>query len=210
MTESPPPCDISEEQPTGGSGRFPAFRIFLLAFLACNLLLAVWRIWSPTSRIVDQIVIVSVAVGLAMLLFISRARNRLWPAVVSREWRAYPVFTLASSLLLFVVYGLVLPGAIERSKSLYVFKWIGDSEEPLSWAELKGSLAKKYGPYDMQSISLRLDENSSRGFISRDGDGYSLTPVGEGIYIIAEQLSEFYSLEGWKSAALGASASESF
>lgn len=166
-------------------------------------MLIVLRRAVQTSLIIDQILIVSVAT--ALLFVLQRLSMRIGERLKFRKTlkqKGGSIWVLVCALSAFILYGLAGPAAIERSKSAYVIKWVGEAEKGIDVLSLNKKLVEKYGSYDMESVELRLEEQESRRLINQSGESYSLTLGGRVVYESAELIAIIYSLTGWETASL--------
>jgi hypothetical protein len=78
---------------------------------------------------------------------------------------------------------------IDRSKSLYVIRWVGDCPG-LSEAELLNKVEEDLGQIDNKYLEQRIAEQVDRRIIDLEEDeGLELTPIGKAIYQLASFLS---------------------
>jgi len=165
-------------------------------FILQNFLLISWRIFQPTSLIVDQSIAISFLVivfGIAMSKNSKRAQDNhdVLKRTITR-------LTLLSATLLFIVWILMVPGTVERSRSLAIFEWVQFGGKSHTVTEIESALIRKYDGFDMDGFRLRLHEHQTRHLLSIDAQNYvSLTPAGQVIYESARLTAAVYRLNGW-------------
>lgn len=165
-------------------------------FIIMNLCLIVWRIWQPTSLIVDQSVAV---IFITTLLYIIRAKYRQKERVEILDLSSL-ISVLAS--LMFFVWVLCVPGTVERSRSLHLFQWVTYDSANHSQEQVEAALNEAYQSFDLQGFRLRLHEHQLRGLISKDSRKLSLTATGQFVFWSAKQTAVIYNLRGWYSVPL--------
>jgi len=178
-----------------------ALLLWFCVFLFCNLSLIIWRKFDASSLIVDQLRVISIAIGCGIGVL---SGFRRIAGVLKRIGfpRSLVLWVSISALSSFVLYGLAVPGAIQRSKSAHVILWVGESGNGTTKAALRLQLERKFGEMDFASIETRLAEQKSRGLLN-DADGvYTATIIGRSVFKLANFLSGIYSLPGWQKASL--------
>jgi hypothetical protein len=165
-------------------------------FVLQNLLLIFWRIFQPTSLIVDQSIAISFLVfifGITMSKYSKKSQDNrdVLKRTITR-------LTLLSTTLLFIVWILLVPGTVERSRSLAIFEWVQFGGKSHTVTEIESALIRKYDGFDMDGFRLRLHEHQARHLLSIDAQNYvSLTPAGQFIYESARLTASVYRLNGW-------------
>lgn len=98
-------------------------------------------------------------------------------------------FTISSFLLL----------NIDRSRSVYLIKWVGQSqEETLRFDDLV--VTKNLAESDAAAIRQRIDEQSQIKFIYEEEQTLHLTVLGKTFYFLANSFAKIYNLQGYKEA----------
>ena len=90
---------------------------------------------------------------------------------------------------------------IDRSRSLHVISWIHDTG-PISYEELEKKIRVKYGEFDRNFIKQRLDEQTKRNILTYRENSYTLTQLGNIIWVVSQFLAKVFKLEGWFDAKL--------
>lgn len=165
-------------------------------FIVMNLGLIVWRIWQPTSLIVDQSV---------LIIFITALLYKFW-AKYSQKKRVetlnFSSFISVLASLIFLVWVLCVPGTVERSRSLHLFQWITYDSASHSQEQVEAALNEAYESFDLQGFRLRLHEHQLRGLVSKDSRRLSLTATGQFVFWSAKQTAAIYNLKGWYNVPL--------
>ena len=176
-------------------------KFVLVFFLMQNVLLISWRFLQPTSLIFDQALIVIVFSIIFYFLFLERRlkspRENLVPLIRYR---------LIASGMLFLIWILLVPGTVERSRSLAIFKWVqfGNSSHTIS--QIEEELIEAYDGFDMPGFRLRLHEQQVRGLMHvSQSEVVTLTFSGTVVYKAAELSAVIYRLNGWYEIPLGPS-----
>lgn len=118
-------------------------------------------------------------------------------------WRAKQnFFRVAFAVLLtfnLLFFSLMM---IDRSKSLYVIRWVGDCPG-LSEAELLNKVEEELGQVDNQYLEQRIAEQVDRTIIDlQEDEGLELTPIGKVTYELASFFSRLFGLRGWTENSL--------
>ena len=175
---------------------------FLGTFLLENIILVFWRIFQPTSLIVDQALFVIALSGLIFLLLV-RVNSGVKTENSKIEGRVLRLQFAASSML-FLIWILLVPGTVERSRSLAIFKWVQFDSRSHTVGEIEKALQKAYNGFDLPGFQLRLHEHRIRGLIEINSQKkVELTLFGKAIYTSAEITALVYSLNGWYEIPLG-------
>lgn len=159
--------------------------------------LAVLRLHSPVSRILEQSMITSFAGALLSFVVIrygvllrrdTRDREDLVPRV---GWAAI------AACIVTILFSWMVLNSIDRSNSFYILKWLGDADHAMSLAEIESQVTSSGGNFDYLAVKTRLVEHERRGIVSRDNMSYSLNWIGQCIYWGTGILAEIFSLSGW-------------
>lgn len=149
----------------------------------------------------DQLLIITIGTGCGVGLLIGF--RRIFGLLKRIGFtRSLVLWVSISALSSFVLFGLAVPGAIQRSKSAQVILWVGESSSGITKVALRLQLEQKFGETDFASIEMRLDEQESRGLLTEAGGVYRITKRGLSVFRLADFLSVVYSLPGWRKASL--------
>lgn len=113
-----------------------------------------------------------------------------------------PLILFLSSILVSVfvlLSGLLSLGNIDRSRSLFMFNWIGCAPKTISEESLLIRVEDRFGAEAKRAFKKRIQEQKSRGLVE-DSNHHSLTLTlsGKGVLTIARHLSSLYNLKGWE------------
>jgi len=160
-----------------------------------------YRKFVASSFIVDQLILITLGLGcvVGLLSSFSGVIARLKRMDLSRSLVTWVSISAFST---FIIFGLSVPGAVQRSKSAHVILWVGESDEGITKTVLRRRLEKRFGELDFASIELRLTEQVSRGLLEDSGGVYVVTKSGRLVFEAADLLAKVYSLPGWRQASL--------
>jgi len=176
--------------------------VFVGSFILMNITLVVWRVFQPTSLIFDQAVIVILLSCLVFLYFLKQKFSKA-DEIIQLKKKINVLKFIASSML-FMIWILLVPGTVERSRSLAIFKWVQFDSQVHTISEIENALQKSYNGFDLPGFQLRLHEQTVRGLMSIDSnDNVQLTLFGEVIFTSAEITAFVYRLNGWYDIPLG-------
>lgn len=179
----------------------PALLLGICIFLFCNLSLIIWRKFYASSLIVDQLLVITFGVG-SIIGFLFCSRRIVLKSIRIGLSRSLVLWVSMSALSSFLIFGLAVPGAIQRSKSAHVILWVGESRNGITKTELQLQLERKFGELDFVSIDMRLSEQESRGLLDDAGGLYVVTKRGRVVLETANLLAQIYSLPGWRKSSL--------
>ena len=118
--------------------------------------------------------------------------------------REINILKFVASSLLFLVWILSVPGTVERSRSLAIFKWVQFDSKVHTISEIENALQQEYHGFELDGFRLRLHEHSVRGLMSVDSrNKVNLTLFGEMVFTSAEITAFVYRLNGWYDIPLG-------
>jgi len=179
----------------------PALLLGLVIFVTCNVVLVTCRKFVASSHIVDQLILITLGLGCVagLLSSFSGVIARLKRMGLSRSLITWVSISAFST---FIIFGLAVPGAVQRSKSAHVILWVGESGEGMTKTVLRRRLEERFGETDFASIELRLTEQVSRGLLEDSGGVYVVTKSGRLVFEAADLLAKVYSLPGWQQASL--------
>lgn len=166
-------------------------KLLLLTIITQAILIAIIRIFYPTTLMAEQILIISF---FQFLIFYVLSHFDLL------EIKSLSMLAL-SVLITFNIFAFSI-GNVERSTSLYIVQWVSVFPEGVSSDELISKLEHKFNDVDNFGIQLRLNEHTKRRIFFFDKNRYRLTIVGKVVLFSANLLSNVFSLEEWKSRSL--------
>ena len=159
---------------------------FLLSAYCCLLILC--RLFVKSSLIFDQIFIICLAVLGIFLL----AKNMNFLKIKIPEFKI-----LIISILLFFILGTSILMNVDRSRSIYVFKWIDKCQEIPDRDYSKCLIGSRN---DESEIVFRIKEQITRKLVVQENARYKITFVGKTVLVLSNKLSYIFSLEGYKNA----------
>lgn len=146
----------------------------------------------------ESILLSTLLVGVVQVLGIHR-KTQSWKSTKLE----FPKILLAMLLVFNLMFFSLM--MVDRSKSLYVVRWIGDCPG-LSESEILFEVRDKLGQLDDQYLQLRIREQVTRSIVYRDNNKkLHLSVLGKAIYSTANTLSLLFGLEGWTEISLDAS-----
>ena len=152
-------------------------------------LLALFRLFDPNTFLFIQILILSIVLLLTLYAYAAKHKNRLGVTLQGRE--------LISIVIMFTLLSFSLLN-IDRSRSVYLLKWVSVSEKSkLNPQEFIDSRAKS--ELDVQDLTQRLSEQESIRTISIHADKIELTLLGRFIVWTSNFVGSFQNLKGYKS-----------
>jgi hypothetical protein len=175
------------------------FQFLLIAAttnISALIVLALWRLITPTTLLFDQFVLLTFMIFMASLYLL---QMRIFSKIKSCD--NFTKFLVATVCALFFFstfeYGIL---AVDRSRSLYVFQWVKDGK-----IDVKGGIhirnVKSIEAKDQNAIYQRIIEQEKRKLMYIDQDSFSvkLTTLGDLFLSSARLLSKVFSLNGWRS-----------
>jgi hypothetical protein len=100
--------------------------------------------------------------------------------------------------MFFLIWILLVPGTIERSRSLAIFQWVQYGKTTHKIIDIETSLVKSYDGFDLEGFRLRLHEHEVRKLLNIDSENtVTLTLGGKIIYMSANLFANIYNLKGW-------------
>lgn len=151
--------------------------------------LAVVRLIDSETFLFIQILVLSGLLLFSLYLLSSNPHAYLGSIVRGRE--------LVSVLVMFTFLSFSLLN-IDRSRSIYLLKWISVSESSsLTPKDFIDSHAQS--EQDIRDLTQRLHEQEALGSVSLDSDSLNLTALGQIIVTFSYFLAKFESLDGFNS-----------
>ena len=173
--------------------------VFSITLLTANVCLSVWRIFYPTSRILEQSVLAACVAGLVVFwvfkTYSERARKSGLISSLSPQFG----WAVSAAVFVSVLFSWMVINSIDRSNSFFLIQWLGESRYPLDLSQIKIRILNVYSTYDFTAVESRLVEHEKRGIVIREGNEYRLSTLGQLIYRVTSILSQLFSLSGWKS-----------
>jgi hypothetical protein len=107
-------------------------------------------------------------------------------------------------LFIFATIPFQIIGTVDRSRSLYIFEWVGCAPAGATKMEIAEKVEEVFGRETRVAYNLRLEEQKARGFMSETRGIPELTPSGRFVFKSAIGVSKFFSLSGWKENSIWA------
>ena len=168
-----------------------ATRFFLIVLLMQGILIAVTRLFFPTTFMAEQILFIS----LLQLLFLFLLERNRKIGVRNRGVIALSVL-ISFNLFAFTI------GNVQRSTSLYIVQWVSVFPEGVSEDKLVSTLEAKFGEIDRIGIRLRLEEHEKRRIFKISNGQYRLDLAGRVVLSSADLLSDVFNLHEWRRRSL--------
>lgn len=160
-------------------------------FVILNVLLIIWRQGTYSVFIIEQIAVITL-LSLACATFFPRRFIRL--GFIKKNTR----YVLWISTLLFTIFGLVVPGAIDRSRSIFVLQWVDEAAGRLNSEQLLKEINVQVEIDDKGAILQRLQEQTVRGVVTLNSQGnYEITKFGSVVLLSVDVLASWYNLDGY-------------
>lgn len=163
-----------------------------------SIFLAVWRLYFPTTLLFDQFCFITALIFVANLLFLfTFSKIRL----ISSSQTVITLVSLVTALTYFTTVQYTVL-AIDRSRSFYVLSWVDQGWINVINNELRIDPRLNTAQVDLDLSNLvplnqRLDEQLSRGLISRDPNRLRLTWAGKVLLSASNFAAKVFSLHGW-------------
>lgn len=171
---------------------------FLLSMVATLIITKLLYDTLSITLLFESILVSTLLLGIFKILQ-TYCRNQSWKQTKQELPKIVLVMLLVFNLMFFSLM------MIDRSKSLYVIRWIGDCPG-LSEDEVLVEVRDELGQFDDQYIRSRIQEQITRSIVNRDQtEKLRLSISGRAIYSIANSLSSLFGLTGWTSVSLSAS-----
>lgn len=170
--------------------------LVLIQFTAVLILLTLRRI-APTFLLFEGIVL-SVVLPFVLFIFAYRLPRIKY---FFKSIFLNPILSLIlSSLIIFnlLFFSLMM---IDRSKSLYIIKWVGNSQ-PISREELFKDIGVIINSNDGRYIKIRIEEQLQRKVITEKNGLLHLTPYGSLLKKSADISAKIFLLNGWEAQDL--------
>lgn len=157
------------------------------------------RTFFPKGPLLDQIFIFTPVIFIDYFL-LNSVINKFKGNKIGHVPEIFTIKTISASLaaLIFFTSGLLILGNIDRSRSLYMFNWIGCAPKSYSKDQLLDDIEKKFGKEEKIAFEMRLNEQLNRNFASIEDGAIELTQTGRGVLKIAVTVNSIYQLQGWR------------
>ena len=164
---------------------FVALSVTLIGFCV----LAIVRLFDSRTFLFIQILALSGLLVFSLYIFSSNFHGNLASIVRGRE--------LVSVLVMFTILSFSLLN-IDRSRSIYLLKWISVSESSTLTPKV---FIKSHAQsdQDIRDLTQRLHEQEALGSVSLESDSLKLTSLGQIIVTSSYFLAKFESLDGFNS-----------
>ena len=167
------------------------FATLILSAVAIKLLYDVFHF----ALLFEAILLGSLSAGILLLVTVRRRNQNL--RGVKHEIPKVILTTLVVFNLMF--FSLMM---VDRSKSLYVIRWVGDCPN-LSREDLLTEVRDELGQLDEKYLRIRIDEQIKRSLVkSSSSEELYLSLTGRIIYLVADGLSLGFGLDGWSAESL--------
>ena len=162
-----------------------ALSVTLIGF--CSL--ALLRLFDSETFLFIQVMALSGILVLGLYLFSSNFHGNFGSIVRGRE--------LVSVLVMFTVLSFSLLN-IDRSRSIYLLKWISVSQSSALTPKLFID-SHAQSEQDIRDLTQRLHEQEALGSVSLDSNSLNLTLLGQYIVTSSYFLAKFENLNGFNS-----------
>ncbi len=169
--------------------------ICLITNIIALVVLAVWRLFSPTSLLFDQFVLLTLGIWIGAIWLL---RSKIFDALQRRDRFTKVLAASFCALFFFSTFEYAIL-AVDRSRSLYVFQWINDGKVKYD-GRLVISGVESVESRDPVAIYQRIIEHEKRKLMTIDKStkNVKLTAFGKFFLSCANSLSELFSLNGWR------------
>lgn len=154
------------------------------------LIISVWRIFDTKTFLFTQIVTIS-SVVLFFSYGLANLKTKSWTFFIRGN-------EMLAGLMVFVVLSSSLIN-VDRSRSIFVLKWISSSQE-LGISESELALKHQESGIGTTAISQRVREQIQIGTVAIESNKLHLTLRGRVILRISFILSDLANLKGFKDA----------
>lgn len=163
--------------------------LFFLIFISLSIILAIIRIGRYTNFLVEEIAILSIIT--IVICYLIRKMVKINSTIF--------FLIVYSAVTSFIIYGLVVPAAIDRSRSLFVVQWVNEGNGKYSAQELIKLAQNQLSIDDSKAIVQRFNEQIARKVITNvnENEDLKLTFIGMLTYESANFFADFYNLQGW-------------
>ena len=182
----------------------PPIRHFCLlsgfSALAASLVLAVVRIWQPTTLLFDQFLILTFLIFICLTLFLLRGNNLKKGYFFSSDRVTKILVAALISLLFFstIQYSVL---TVDRSRSLYLFAWVkkGVVESDKGVIRILDYSQDPSDLHNVDAIAQRIHEQTSRKLMSVHNNKVQLTFADNLLLKFSRVVAAIFNLKGWYS-----------
>jgi hypothetical protein len=86
---------------------------------------------------------------------------------------------------------------IDRSRSFYVLSWVQNNQIEIISTPTKLQIKSRESA-SLDAVLQRVEENQTRGLISKDSNGLHLTRAGEFLLVTSNVLAQVFVLKNWE------------
>lgn len=182
----------------------------LIAYLFALQVLAYFMFWiirlfSRSTLIPDQLLISGLML-IVIILAISKINNlkyfRFDEDLHPKIKPSYLFLICLTSFSIFISSSILTVGNVDRSRSIYLFEWIGCAPKNIKKSLIEQRILTEYGQESLMAFQQRVNENLSRGFLIQNNENIGLTQSGKILFWIARLISDIFNLTGWFQNAL--------
>ena len=125
-------------------------------------------------------------------------------AFILRVWDHHQKKIVASLISDALILGLAIAFLlnsfllnIDRSRSFYVLSWVQNEQIDISSTPTKIQIKSRESA-SLEAVLQRVEENQSRGLISKDSNGLHLTRAGKFLLLTSNVLAHIFVLKNWE------------
>jgi len=147
-----------------------------------------------------EAIVFSCLIAGAIKILEMRLKHQSWGCMRQESSRVALAVLLTFNILFFSLM------MVDRSKSLYVVRWVGDCSG-LSEEEILIKVDTELGQRDDRYLERRFDEQVERKVIRvKDDKKLELSSIGKSVYWLGNTISKVFGLRGWSQNSLEDSA----
>jgi hypothetical protein len=168
------------------------------------LILFVLRQFSQTTLIIDQMLLISAI--LFIFAFVLTNPNMKRSGVVkfptfsndSQKSNVIARMSIAAFVaLFFLTISVQTIANVDRSRSMFMFEWIGCAPNSSQLSSIEASIIEKFGTESLIAFRQRVGEQQTRGLVQRNSSEISLTESGLILFEIEKFINSVFKLTGW-------------
>jgi len=168
------------------------------------LILFVVRQFNQSTLIIDQMLLIS---GLLFVLGFILTNPKLesnWVPKFSR-FHNHPEYSdsiarlsiAGFAALFFLTTSVQAIANVDRSRSMFIFEWIGCAPMSSGMKNIEANITEKFGTESLLAFRQRLDEQKTRGFAQVENSKVWLTKSGLTLFEVLKLINRVYNLTGW-------------
>lgn len=165
------------------------FRMFFLSIFLHFLILLILRILNIFSNLLFEEIILGSFLVFAVLC--------LWQILIVKKLITPIITTLLLSVSLSTLIEQSTIMNIDRSRSFYVLAWTHKNLISYENGSLNLTKVQSDEKLGVTGIETRINEQISRGLITKNSSELKLSNYGKIYYIFAEKLAKVYRLNNW-------------